>query len=157
MNRRKTDGCGDFKLILLIVISVIGLVISAVIHFCSLFHIYEPPREVMILIDMGFIVVFYPACIVSNKMRNKANIKDFKNAIFSACPKWLSIMTGLLIIYAMGGLIFVIYKRHFSSAVNANGQGIIDNSFRGFSGHWMALYSLAFAILYSCRRLKKHT
>ncbi len=144
-------------MILLIVISVIGLVLSAVIHFCSLFHIYEPPRKVMILIDIGAMVVLYMAYTISRKTRGELNVKDFRKTISGVCPGWLSIMTGLLIIYAMGGLIFVIYKRHFSSAVNANGQGIIENSFRGFSGYWMALYSLAFAILYSCRRLKKHT
>jgi len=136
-------------LLLLIFISVTGLVLSTVIHFCSLFHIYEPPRELMILIDMGFIVVFYPACIVSNKMRNKANIKDFKNALFSACPKWLSIMNGFLIIYALGWLIFFIFKRHFDSSVVTNWQGIMANS-----GYLMAFYSLVFALLYSCRRLK---
>jgi len=103
----------------------------------------------MILINMGFIIVFYPAYIISNKMRNKANIKDFKKAIFDACPGWLSIMTGLLIIYALGWLIFFIFKRYFASSAVTNGQGIMANS-----GYLMAFYSLAFALLYSCRRLK---
>jgi hypothetical protein len=154
LNRRKTGGCGDFKLILLIVISVIGLVLSTVIHFCSLFHIYEPSRGLMILINIGIMVVFYPAYIISKKTRNELNVKDFNKAIFDACPGWLSIMTGLLIMYALGGLTFFILKRYFASSAVTNGQEIISNGFRGFSGHWMALYSLAFALLYSCRCLK---
>ena len=99
-------------------------------------------------------VVLYPACIISKKTRNEINVKDFKKAISGACPRWLSIMTGLFIMYALGGLIFFIFKRHFASSAVTNGQEIIANNFRGFSGHWMALYSLAFALLYSCKRLK---
>jgi len=141
-------------LILLIIISVIGLVLSAVIHFCSLFRIYEPPRALMILINIGIMVVFYPACIISYKMRNRVNIKDFKKAMFDACPRWLSIMNGLLIMYALAGLIFFIFKKYFASSAVTKGQEIMADGFRGFTGHWMALYSLAFAILYSCRHLK---
>lgn len=141
-------------MILLIVISVIGLVLSAIIHFCSLFHIYEPPRELIILINIGIMVVFYPAYIISKKMRSELNVKDFNKAMFDACPGWLSIMTGLLIVYALAGLIFFIFKRYFASSAVTNGQEIIANGFRGFSGYLMAFYSLVFALLYSCRRLK---
>jgi hypothetical protein len=148
---------GDVKLLLLIFISITGLVLSAVIHFCSLFHIYEPPRELMILINIGIMVVLYPAYIISKKMRNEVNVKNFNKALFSACPRWLSIMNGFLIVYALVGLIFFIFKRYFAGLAVTNGQEIMANSFRGFSGHWMALYSLAFAILYSCKRLKNGT
>ena len=108
----------------------------------------------MILINIGFMVVFYPAYIISKKTRNEVNVKDFKKAISGACPGWLSIMTGFFIMYALGGLIFFICKRYFAISAVTNGQGIVANGFRGFSGHWMAFYSLAFALLYSCRRLK---
>jgi len=141
-------------LIPLIIISVIGLVISAAIHFCSLFHIYEPPREIVILINIGIVVVFYPAYIISKKVRNEVNIKDFNKAIFDACPGWLSFMTGLLIMYALAGLIFFTFRRYFASSVGTDGQEIIPSRFRGFTGYWMAPYSLAFMLLYSCRRLK---
>ena len=144
-------------MLLLIFISVTGLVLSTVIHFCSLFHIYESPRGLMILINIGIIFVFYPAWIISNRMRNKVNVKDFKKTLFDACPGWLSIMNGLLIMYALGGLIFFLFKRHFAGPDISNGQGVMAEGFRGFTGHWMALYSLAFTLLYSCRRLKKRT
>jgi hypothetical protein len=108
----------------------------------------------MILINTGAMVVLYLAYTISRKTRGELNVKDFRKAISGVCPGWLSIMTGLLIMYALGGLIFFILKRYFASSAVTNGQEIISNGFRGFSGHWMALYSLAFALLYSCRRLK---
>ena len=136
---------GNAKLLLLIFISATGLVLSAVIHFSSLFHIYEPPRGLIILINIGGFVVVCAAWIISKNLHNKDNIKDFKNAMHSVCPRWMSIMTGLLIMYALAGLIFFFFRRYFAGSAPTN----------GFTGHWMALYSLAFSLLYLCRRLKK--
>ncbi|HUT29094.1 MAG TPA: hypothetical protein VMX13_04810 [Sedimentisphaerales bacterium] len=104
----------------------------------------------MILIDMGFMVVFYPTYIILNKMRNKANIKDFNKALFGACPEWLSIITGFFIIYGLVWLTFFVFKRYFGSSVTTKWQGIVANS-----GIVMAFYCLVFTLLYSCRRLRR--
>ena len=141
-----TNKSGGVKLILLIFISVIGLILSAVIHFSALFHIYYPPKELMILIKVGGFVVVYSAWIISKNLRDKGDIKDFKNALRNVCPRWLSIMTGLLIMYALAGLFFFLFRRYFAGSVPTN----------GFTGYWMSLYSLAFSLLYSCKRLKKN-
>jgi len=132
-------------MLLLLVISAIGLVLSAVIHICAIFHIFDPPRELITLIHMGGFVVVYSAWIISKKLRGEYDIKDFKNAMRSVCPRWMAIMTGLLIMYALAGLIFFFFRRHFASPASIN----------GFTGHWMVLYALAFTMLYSCRCLKK--
>jgi hypothetical protein len=102
----------------------------------------------MILIGISLIVVFYPTYIIWSKVRSKANIKDFKKALSGACPRWLSIMTGFFIIYALGWLMFFIFKRYFGSTFPTKWQGIMANS-----GILMAFYSLVLALLYSCRRL----
>ena len=138
---------GGVRLILLILISAIGLILSAVIHFSALFHIYNPPRELTILINVGGFLAVYSAWIISKNLHNEGDTKDIKNAIRGACPRWMSIMTGLLIIYAMGGLIFLFFKRYFAGSTPIN----------SFTGHWMGLYSLAVSLLYSSRRLKKQT
>lgn len=141
-------------MLLLIFISAAGLVLSAAVHFCSLFHIYEPPRGLMMLIYIGAIATIYSAIIISRKTRNEIDVEDYKKAIFFACPKWLSMMNGFFIMYVLGGLIFLVFKRYFVGSSVANEQGIPANGFRGFSGHWMVFYSLALALLCSCRRLK---
>ena len=141
-------------MLLLMILSISGLIFSAVVHFSMIFNIYNPPRKLIVLIYIGHIAVIYPALIISKKIRDKANIKDFKKAIVNACPNWMSVMTGVFIAYTLAGLIFFAFKRHLSGTVVTNEDMIVDNSFRGFSGHWMALYSLAFTILYSCRNLK---
>ena len=107
------------------------------------------------MINIGAMVVLYPAFIISRKTRGELNVKDFRKSISSVCPGWLSFMTGLLIIYALCGLLFFAFKRYFDSSAVTNDQGTMASSYRGFTGHWMALYSLAFKLLYCCRRLKK--
>ena len=134
-------------MLLLIFISVTGFVLSTVIHFCWLFHIYEPPRELTIFIWMGVMVVIYPALIISKKTRGELTEKDFRKAISGVCPRWLLIMNRLVIMYALGWLIFCIYKKYFADS----------SDFRGFTGHWMLFYSISFKLLYCCKRLKKQT
>jgi hypothetical protein len=133
----------------LIIVAVVGLMISAVVHFCSLFHIYNPSRELMILINAGIIVTIWPAILIAKKMRDAIDMADPKELLFKTCPRWLTAMTGFLLMYAFVGLIYFMFKRY------SYNSGIAANGFRGFTGHWMALYSLALAILYSCERLKK--
>jgi len=149
------DIVGDAKLLLLIFISVIGLVLSAAIHLCTNLHIYNVPRGVMTFICLGSAIVMYPAIIISKKMCDEAGGKEFRKTIFEACPKWMSTLTGILIVYALGGLAFFIFKRYFTGAMVTNEKEVVGGSFQGFAGHFMALYALAFSILYSCRSLKK--
>jgi hypothetical protein len=104
----------------------------------------------MILINIGAMVVLYLAYTISRKTRGELNVKDFRKVISGVCPGWLSIMTGLLIMYALGGLILSIFKRYSDSSVITNWQGIMAHS-----GYLMALYSLALSIVYCCKRLKK--
>lgn len=142
-------------MILLIFISVTGLVLSALLHFCSLFHIYEPPRELTTLIWIGAMVVIYPAIVIAEKTRREVNAKDYKKAVLGVCPGWFLTMNGLIIMYVVGYLIFLIFKKYVGSSAVDSGQGIVTNVTHGFAGHWMGIYSLAFTMLYSCKRLKE--
>jgi hypothetical protein len=96
------------------------------------------------------IIVFYHIYIITKKIIDEGNIKDFKKAVSDVCPDWLLVTSGLITIYALGWLIFFISKEYFVRSVVTNWQRITTNS-----GFWMAFYSLAFAMLYSCRQLKK--
>ncbi len=142
-------------MLLLIIISATGMVLSAGLHFCSLFHIYEPPRELTILIWIGALVVFYSAFVIQKKTRKEVNVEDYKKAVLGVCPGWLLTMNGLIIMYVFGYLIFLIFEKYFGSPAVDSGQGVITNLTHGFAGHWMGVYSLAFAMLYTCKRLKE--
>ena len=141
-------------MLLLMVISALGFILSAAAHLCMIFNIYIPPRELFILIDVGFIAVFYPALIIRKKVRGETKRKDFNNAICNICPNWLSFMTSLLLMYALVWFVIIAFKLYSGSTVTGE-EGIVDSSFRGFSGHWMVLYCLTFTMMYCCRKLVK--
>ena len=111
--------------------------------------IYEKinKSEMIMLINIGIFMVFWSAIINAKQIREEIGMVDSKELLFKICPRWLSAMTGFLIIYALISFIFFLFKRYHPNSTK------ID--FLGFSGHWMALYSLALAMLYSCQRLKK--
>ena len=146
---------GDVKLQLLIIISVAGMVLSAVFHFSSVFNIYQPPRELTILIWIGALVVICPAIVIEKKTRKGVNVKDYKKAVLGVCPGWLLTVNGLIILYVIGYIIFLIFEKYFGSPDVDNGQGVITNLTHGFAGHWIGVYSLAFLMLYTCKRLKE--
>jgi len=137
---------------LLIVISIAGFVLSTLLHLFMLFHIYNPPRELIIFTNIGAAFVIYAAIFISKRVCDQANVKDFKKALYNTCPKWISALTGFLIMYAFAGLLFLIFKKYFGSPISASNEDSIGGNFRGFSGHWMALYALAFSIVYSCKK-----
>ena len=141
-------------MVVLIFISAIGLVLSFVIHFCSLFHVYNPPRVLAMVLYMGAILVIYPACIVSKKMRCEFGKNGFKKAVQSVCPRWMIAMTGFLLMYAIVSFIF-FYVKGSSTGLDTNGGGTTGRDLMGFTGHGMSLYSLVFSIFYSFRCLKK--
>ena len=130
---------------LLIVISIAGFVLSTLLHLFMLFHIYNPPRELIIFINIGAAFVIYAAIFISKRVCGGSlkNIRRF-------CPQWISALTGFLIMYALAGLLLLIFKKYFGSSISTNDS--IEGNFRGFSGHWMALYALAFSIVYSCKK-----
>jgi len=142
-------------MLLLMVISIFGFILSAAVHLCMIFNIYIPPRELFILIDVGFIAVFYPALIIRKKVRGETKRKEFNNTIYNICPEWLSVMLGLLIMYAFAGLAIFVFKQYAGSMATGE-EGIIDNRFRNFSGYQMVLYCLTFTLMYCCRKLVKN-
>lgn len=148
---------GDVKLLLLIIIiSVASLVLSAMLHFCSLFPIYEPPRELLVLICISSIAVIYWATVIVQKTHNEVYVKNVIKALFGACPGWLLTMTGLFMMYALGWQIFFILMRFFSGSDGISGQrDITSYSSRCLSGWMMAFNSIAFMIFYSYKRLRE--
>jgi hypothetical protein len=135
---------------LLIIISIVGFVLSALLHFFMLFHVYNPPRGLTIFVNISAAFVVYMAIFISKRVCKKANIKDSKKAIYNLCPKWISALTGFLIMYTLAGFLLLIFKKYFGNSISTNSAA--GENFRNFSGHWMALYALAFSIVYSCKK-----
>ena len=140
---------------LLIVVSITGFILSTILHFLTLFHIYDPPKGLVTFVHLGAACVVYAAIFIPKRICGKANIKDFRKALFDICPKWVSTLTGFVIMYVFVWLIFLLFKKHSGGPVLTDDADTIKGTSQVFSGHLMALYALASSTLYSCNLYAK--
>lgn len=137
-------------MILLIIFLSIGFVLSVLLHLLQLFHIYSTPQWFIVLVNICAACAVYIAIMISKGLCNKYNIKESKKIIYALCPKWISTMTGFLIIYAIVGFLILIFKKYIEGPTTTNND--LGRNIKEFSGHWMALYALAISIVYSCKK-----
>lgn len=131
-----------------IVLSLIGLVLSIFVHFASLLGFNLP--DAAMGLHIGIFVVWIPTVIVGNRLTKNTPRNDYWKVALQGCPAWMKYMT-----YVFFGYAFINFALFFfgSFGVQANSTGDVSPSvLRGFSGHWMAFYSAALAMLYSGTR-----
>jgi hypothetical protein len=130
------------------------------------------------LLHIGIFVVWIPAILQLRKnpafqlqrqsglMQRLNPIESFK-AMFIGTPKWLTIIAIVGFYYAVANFMIFMVLIHNGSPAIQDGQFVLQNhgqvlsaisekefhhfeavETRGFSGHWIAFYGLAMAILY---------
>jgi hypothetical protein len=92
--------------------------------------------------------VWLPAVLVAEKLVGTLNRKDFWKVVLKNSPVWMRSMVYGFFGYALINFLLFIAKAPASSS-GANPPAAV---WRGFSGHWMAFYSAALAILCSAAR-----
>jgi len=142
-------------LLMMFLVSFVGFALSVMLHFLILFQYYAPPRGLLLSMNTVAALVIYAAVEIAKRTCKQSDWKDIKKIITSHCPKWISVFTGTLIVYAFAGLLYFAFQNHFGDLDSISGRKV-----QNFSGHWMSLYALAFSILYSAgqyaRSLEEH-
>ena len=124
-----------------VALSALGLILSLAAHIGALLGLNVPSAAMAL--HIGIFVVWFPAVIVSNfSLTKKYDRKDFWKVVLRGAPKWMQYMTYGFFGYALINFAIFIFVD-------------TSNVIRGFSGHWMAFYSAALAILYSAIQIKK--
>lgn len=125
-------------------LSCIGLALSLWVHLGALTGRRVAPEPFFWGLHIGIFVVWIPAVFVAKSLVGNLNRWDLWKLILSNAPTWMRYA-----VYGFFGYALVNFALFIAQAPN-NGSGdppaIV---WRGFSGHWMAFYSAAFAILYS--------
>ena len=121
-------------------LAALGLVLSLIVHIYALIGVANPFGAAAWVLHGGVFVVWLPAVVVAHRSTRESKQRDFWKAALRACPEWMKRMTYAFGAYAM--INFVLFLALFR-----------DNELRGFSGHWMAFYSAALAVLYSARQM----
>ena len=130
-----------------LVLSAIGLVLSLIVHASSLLGLPSPLGELSWSLHIGVFVVWIPAIWVSQTLVKGFDQKDFWKATLRGGPKWMKWMTYAFGYYAMANFAYFFWQTSGNEFPSEGGTP--NEIYRGFSGHWMAFYSAALAILYS--------
>src|ERR1700675_2567644 len=106
------------------------------------------PEPFFWVLGVGIFIVLLPAVLVAQRFVGSTNRKDFWKVILKGSPDWMRYM-----VYSFGGYAMLDFLLFLAKAPTrgggANPPAVV---WRGFSGHWMAFYSAALAILYSAAR-----
>jgi hypothetical protein len=130
-----------------LVLSVIGLMLSLIAHTAALLSLPQPFGPAAWGLHIGIFVVWLPAVLASHRLGADFKQKDFWKAALRGCPKWMRWLTYGFFGYAVVN--FLLFMAVAPPRGGGGGANAPPEVFRGFSGHWMAFYSAAAAILYS--------
>ena len=134
-----------------LVLSAVGFLLSFVSHVCALIGRPGPLGEFSWLLHIGIFVVWLPAVLAGQVLAHQTPPADLWKTVLRGCPAWMKAVAPALFFYA-----FINFFVSFADSPETDPApgpmpaGVV----RGFSGHWMLFYGLAFAILYSFIRIK---
>jgi hypothetical protein len=125
--------------------AALGLALSILSHVATFFGMRGPVGDYAWLLHLGVFVVWLPTVLVSRRLTIGFARKDVWKASLRGCPPWMRHAVCGFFSYAM--LNFIL----FMATVPPHGSSLpmTPSVLRGFSGHWMAFYSAASAVLYS--------
>jgi uncharacterized protein DUF3592 len=129
-------------------LSAVGLVVSLWVHVGAVMGRRVAPEAFFWILHMGIFVVWFPATFVAQRRVGNVRRKDFWKVVLKGSPEWMRYLVYGFLGYAIVNFSLFLYQE-------PNGGSGTDQPaivWRGFSGHWMAFYSAAFAILYSAAR-----
>jgi Protein of unknown function (DUF3592) len=125
-------------------LSAIGLVVSLWVHLGAVTGRRVAPEAYFWILHMGIFVVWFPAVLVAKGRVGNINRKDYWKVVLRGCPDWMRYMVYGFFAYAV-----VNFALFMLQAPAGGSRNLTAVEWRGFSGHWMAFYSAALAILYS--------
>jgi hypothetical protein len=123
-----------------------GFILSVAAQILALTGIPLPGGNLVWMLHVGIFVVLIPAVLVSARCARYPHRRDFWKVVLAGCPAWMRRAVYVIFGYAIFNFILFMFivNGHPKPAGDAPPSVI-----RGFSGHGMAFYSAAFAILYA--------
>lgn len=126
-------------------LSCTGLILSLWVHIGALTGQRVAPFPFFIGLHLGIFVVWIPAVLAARRLAGTLNRPDIWKIVLRGCPDWLRYLVYGFFGYAIVNFLFFMTTAPFKGS----GADTPATVWRGFSGHWMAFYSAAFAILWS--------
>jgi hypothetical protein len=102
------------------------------------------PQPLFLLLHVGIFLVLVPAILAIVRLVGMLDPRELLTVALKNTPDWMRYMVYGFGAYAVVN--FLIFLTKAPTESHGNSPAIV---WRGFSGHWMAFYSAAFAMLYS--------
>jgi len=135
----------------LVGVSAVGLAVSLWVHLAALMGHRVVPGVLFFVLHASIFIVWFPAFFAAKGLVSKVRRKDFWKAALRGAPEWMRYMVSGFFWYAVLNFLYVYFVRKVANSDGRLNPSVDD--WRGFSGHWMAFYSAALAILYSAARV----
>jgi hypothetical protein len=126
-----------------LLMAVAGLFLSIVAHAAALLGQPQPLGQATWALHVGIFVVWAPALFRANRVTVGVERRDRWRAVTGGCPAWVGGVVAGFFLYAFVNLLLCV------AVVLGGGGADAPGEFRAFSGHWMAFYGAAAAVLYS--------
>ena len=129
-------------------LAALGFLLSVAAHVASIAGVPLPAGQSIWLLHTGVFVVWLPTILISNKVMQGERRKDMWKIMLSGCPRWMRLLGYSVAAYVVVNFIYFMA----TSSGKAHYTGSPPPSvIRGFSGHWMLFYGMAFMTLYSVK------
>ena len=130
-------------------LAAIGFLLSLTVHILALAGLLPPGGEAVFGLHIGIFVVWLPAVLISIRLNRGQRMRRSWKQMLAGCPDGMR--------YAVMGLFAYAFLNFFiafsgEQPGRGHGSGISPSELRGFSGHWMLFYGMAFCILFSAFR-----
>lgn len=143
-------------MLILIFISAFWLILSIVIHACTLCNIFVPSEKLLTVLNIGIVVLFCILSYVWERLGQGIDKKEFREDIRNAAPHWVTIIAAPLLMY--GIFVFIFFLGMVFSTVSDNTNNIETTNVqfsKGLTALSVAFCSICFLKLYSLRSFKK--
>ena len=123
-----------------------GFLLSLTAHVLALLGIAMPGGGLVWTLHVGIFVVWIPAIVLSRRKAQNMPRKDQISPIPTDCPLWMRRGVKILFVYAIVNFfLFMASTMGHPKPTGTAPPAVI----RGFSGHWMVFYGVAFVTFYS--------
>ena len=129
------------------VVAGAGLFLCGVAQFVTCLGTRPPPEDFLTALEYGMAIVWVAALVISRPITNDFRSDDFWKAALRGCPHWMKFSLCGLIGY--GVLSFFLFAANSEPLKRSGPTGRTTGAYSTL----IVFYAIAFAVLYSARRI----
>lgn len=144
-------------MILFLFIAVLGLVVSLVAHFGLLFGVLDDlPTLLIVVLNAGVLILAGFICGSSTMLDHRFDKAFRKKAYTAACPHWIMVTTGFMLLYSIALVAYFCIAAHFITSQISFLELTMDKLDRGLTTLDVGAYATAIPMYYYYNYLWKN-